>query len=42
MLYGEEWPQDSSYRIHNDNLLSKIMELEEELADDEDQLTAKP
>ena len=41
MLYGEEWlPQDSSYRLHNDNLLSKIMELEKELADDEDQLTA--
>ena len=41
MLYREEClPQDSSYRLHNDNLLSKIMELEKELADDEDQLTA--
>ena len=40
MLYRVECFRSESFCPHNDNLLSKIGELEKELADYEDQMSA--
>ena len=40
MLYREECLHPDSICLHNDNLISKIVELEKELAVYEDQMSA--